>query len=243
MKNKLSIIIPFYNETTINQIIDNILEVKFEESLAIEIIIVDDGSDEKYSGLLKKAVHKSSLITLLKHQGNKGKGAAIKTALPLCSGNLIIIQDADLEYFPSDIPNVIKPIIDGETLVSYGSRHLGEEQRRENIIWFKKHFKQTIMAYIGGRILTLLCNLLFWKNLTDVATCYKAFRADFLKSIYLSNNGFNMEAELTVKTLKKTNIIEIPIKYNPRTKKEGKKIRWTDGFQSIFAIFGARFSN
>jgi hypothetical protein len=142
---------------------------------------------------------------------------------------------------PDDIPSVIKPIIDNKTLVCYGSRHLDKGQNKKNKIWFRKHIRQTLLAFLGSKIITSLCNILFSSTLTDVPTCYKAFDTKLLKGISLNNNGFELEAEITAKVLKKTSIIEVPIHYFPRTRSEGKKICWRDGFKFLFNLIKYRF--
>jgi len=237
----LSIIIPYYNEPTLLQVIDNLYKINFQNQIQIEIIVIDDGSTDGTTELLEEYINKYSNLKLIKHSENKGKGAAIKTALLHCFGEIIIIQDADLEYNPSEIPKVIQPVIDGKTLVCYGSRHLGKEQIKKNLLWFKKHARHAILPYLGGRIITLACDLLFFVQLTDILTCYKAFNANLIKQILLKNNGFEMEGELTVKILKKTNIIEVPISFEPRTIAEGKKIRLKHGIKFLFTLFKYRF--
>jgi len=237
----LSIIVPFYNEPTLLQVIDKIYKVKFQDQIRFEIISVDDGSTDESTKQAEKDLLKFENITLIKHTENKGKGAAIKTALLQCKGDIIIIQDADLEYHPSDIPKVIQPIIDGKTLVCYGSRHLGSENRKIFFLWFKKHAHHTLFPYLGGRLITIVCDLLFFVPLTDVLTCYKAFDRSLLNQISLKNNGFEMEGELTAKILKKTRIKEIPVSFLPRTKAEGKKIRWKDGISLLFNLIKYRF--
>lgn len=238
----LSILIPFYNEPTVVDLIKKLYTVDYGANITFEIIAVDDGSslllapdDEEYLRSLMN-------LTLLRHEENRGKGAAIKTALQHSKGKVVIVQDGDLEYDPADIAAVIAPIFSQKTKVCYGSRHLSKEQRRNNIIWFKKHMGQSLPAFFGGRVLTLLCSLLFMKRLTDIPTCYKAFDAQFIKSLPLRENGFEMEVELTVKTLKQTHIVEVSIHYYARTRAEGKKITWKDGFRSLFALFRYRFS-
>ena len=235
----LSIIIPYYNEPTLIQVLDNVYNVQFQGTF--EIIIVDDGSTDGTTTLLEKNISKYKNAELIKHSVNKGKGAAIKTALKNSKGDIIIIQDADLEYNPIEIPKVIQPIIDNKTLVCYGSRHLGKEQRKRNFLWFKKHAGHTLFPYLGGRLITIACSVLFFIRLTDVLTCYKAYDANLLKSISLKNNGFEMEGELAAKTLKKTKILEIPVSFTPRTVAEGKKIKWTDGFKLLFTVIKYRF--
>jgi glycosyltransferase involved in cell wall biosynthesis len=240
---KLTVIIPYYNEPTLISLLRKLYAVKFPENINLEVITVDDGSHDNMTSELEKNIADFPGLVLMKHTTNKGKGAAIKTGLANSTGDIVIVQDADLEYNPSEIPNVIQPIVEGRTKVCYGSRHLDKEQKKQNLLWFKKHFRHSFMAAIGGRMITWLFNLLYGAGITDAPTCYKAFSTEFLKGIVLKNNGFNMEAELTAKILKKTRILEIPVHFAPRTKREGKKIRWHDGIRSVAAIIKYRFVN
>jgi dolichol-phosphate mannosyltransferase len=240
---KLTVIIPYYNEPTLISLLKKLYAVKFPANVDLEVITVDDGSTDNMTSVLEENITDFPGLILIKHKTNKGKGAAIKTGLAISSGDIIIIQDADLEYNPSEIPNVIRPIIDGETQVCYGSRHLDKKQKKENLLWFKKHFRHSFMAAIGGRMITWLFNILYAAGISDAPTCYKAFSTDFLKGIDLRNDGFAMEAELTAKILKRTRILEVPIHFVPRTKREGKKIRWHDGIRSIAMIIKYRFIN
>lgn len=239
----LSIIVPYYNEPTLLQVIKNIYAVDYTNVGKFEVILVDDGSTDETTLLFEKSISRFSGIKLIKHFVNKGKGAAIKTGLLHCSGDIIIIQDADLEYNPYDICKVIQPILEKRTQVCYGSRHLGKEQRKRNLLWVKKHAQHAIIPHLGGKLITEFCNLLFFTNLTDVLTCYKAINASLLNQIKLNTNGFEMEAELTAKILKRTRILEVPIDFYPRTKSEGKKIRWHHGFKCIATIVKYRFLN
>lgn len=240
---QLSIIIPYYNEPTLLQIIDKIYNIKFQNTIQFEVVVVDDGSTDGTTSVLEEQIHNYKDLKLIKHKLKKGKGAAIKTGLSSCRGDLIIIQDADLEYNPAEIPNVLQPIIDGKTKVCYGSRHLSKEQRKRNFLWFKKHVGHALFPYLGGRLITIVCDLLFWVHLTDVLTCYKAFQVSIIQNMQLKNNGFEMEGELTSKILRKAKIMEVPISFSPRSNSEGKKIRWQDGFKIIYAIIKYRFSS
>jgi len=171
-----------------------------------------------------------------------GKGAAIKTGLSYCSGSIIIIQDGDLEYDPKDIPSVISPILNNETLVCYGSRHIDKNKLKKNYKWFRTHIGQAILPMLGGRIITYTCNILFNSKLTDVLTCYKAFDISLIKTMEFISNGFNFEAEITAKVLKQTKIKEVSISYNPRTKKQGKKIKLKDGLKIIITLIKCKMS-
>ncbi len=237
-----SIIIPYYNEPTLLQVLHKILVLKADNSnYEFEIIVINDGSTDETTKLLKDNHELFSQIKFEEHNKNRGKGAAIKTGIKISEGDIIIIQDADLEYNPKDIIKVIDPIIKGFSLVCYGSRYLNRSQIRKNAKRMIKESFFPIFAYLGGRAITGMTTVLFWIRLTDVLTCYKAFKRDILKDIELKNNGFHLEGELTAKILKRTKIIEVPISYKSRAKSEGKKIRWKDGFQILFAIIKYRF--
>jgi glycosyltransferase involved in cell wall biosynthesis len=237
----LSVILPFYNEEKVLEVVYQLMALRNDYPLNMEIIAVDDGSNKEYIETGANTLKNIPIVKFLQHPKNLGKGAAIKTGLKHCTGDIIIIQDGDLEYSICDIPLVIQPILNKETLVCYGSRHLSKSQRKTHIEWFKKHLRQTLLPMIGGRLITLTCNVLFGTKLTDILTCYKAFDRSFIESFNFHNNGFNMEAEITAKVLKRTSIIEIPIHYFPRTKKEGKKITILDGLKLLFTIIIYRF--
>lgn len=212
---KLSIIIPVYNEAkTLLRILSKVKAVDINK----EIVIVNDGSTDDTYNILKNV--KDGNIKIVHHEINQGKGAAIKTALQYVSGDIIIIQDGDLEYNPKDYIRLIEPIMSGRTNVVYGSRILG------------KAAKSYFIYYLGGRLLTFLVNLLYGAKLTDISTGYKIFKTKVLKSLKLKYAGFEFCAEVTAKLLNKGyKIHEEPISYFPRTFKEGKKINWKVGFK------------
>lgn len=225
----LSILIPVYNEErTIKKILDVVKKVDIGD-VKKEIVVVDDGSKDNTYKELKKVKG----IKLYKHEKNQGKGAAIRTAIKYATGDIIIIQDADLEYDPKDYKKLIKPIIEGKTKVVYGSRRLGESKWKYSGISF----------YIGGVGVTLVTNILFPNgHLTDEPTCYKVFKSEVLKSIPLKCTRFEFCPEVTAKVLKRGyKIMELPIKYYPRSAKEGKKIKWNDGIEAIWALLKYRF--
>lgn len=237
----VSVIIPYFNEPTIIQVLQKILEINTNDDIKLEVIVINDGSTDNTTSLLKKNIEIFPFIKYQEHITNKGKGAAIKTGLQISNGDIIIIQDADLEYNPNDIFAVVEPIIQGKSLVCYGSRYLNPSQLRHTV---KKMWREPILSlfsYLGGRLITGVTCFIYWIMLTDVLTCYKAVKKDFLNDIILELNGFDMEGELTSKILKKTKIVEVPIHYNPRTKAEGKKIKWTDGIKILFAIIKFKF--
>ncbi len=217
---KLSIIIPVYNEAnTIREILTRVKRVPYEK----EIIVVDDGSNDQTSKILKE---ENEGIKILTHPKNIGKGAAIRTAIPHITGDIVIIQDADLEYNPSEYGNLIKPIIEGMADVVYGSRFLGGPHR----VLFFWHF-------LGNKILTTLSNMLTDLNLSDMETGYKVFRSEILRKIKIKSNRFGFEPEITAKVAKmKCRIYEVPISYWGRDYTEGKKIRWKDGLAAIYWI-------
>ena len=231
MNKKLSIIIPVYNEEkTIMNLIDLVEKVKIP--IEKEIVIVDDFSKDNTREVLKKI--KKNNIKVLYHDKNRGKGYAIRTGLKKVTGDIVIIQDADLEYDPNDYGKLIKPILDGKAEVVYGSRVLGRG----------KHEKSYLTFYLGGRFLSILANLLYRTKITDEATCYKVFKTEIIKDINLKCERFEFCPEVTAKVAKKgIKIIELPIAYHPRSKKQGKKINWKDGLQAIWVLIKYRFKD
>ena len=232
---KLSIIIPVFNEeSTISEIINKAKRVKIE-NVQKEFLIVDDFSTDETRNILKKI--KDSSVKIFYHKRNMGKGAAIRTALGHARGSIIAIQDADLEYEPSDIAKAVKPIIDGSFDVVYGSRLLGKK-----LVLFGKNKTPLPLHWIGNRGLTLLTNLLYFNSITDMETGCKVFKTDVIKGIKLKATRFDFEPEITAKILKKGyKIKEIPINFNPRTPKEGKKITWKDGIKAACYLIKYRF--
>lgn len=227
-KMKLSIIIPVYNEDkTIGELIRIVKGVGLK-GIKKEIIVVDDNSKDKTVEKLKKI----NGIKLILHRENLGKGAAIRTGVKHVTGDIVIIQDADLEYDPHDYYKLIKPIIERKAKVVYGSRRLKKENKKHSGFSF----------YLGGLILTAIVNLLYGIKITDEPTCYKVFRADILKGINLKCNRFEFCPEVTAKVAKKgIKIYEVPISYFPRSIKQGKKIKWRDGIGAIWTLLKYRF--
>jgi len=217
----LSVIIPVYNEApTISALVEKVLAVPIEK----ELIIVDDGSTDGTREILAKIARPEVRVIL--HERNQGKGAAIRTAIGEVRGTFTIIQDADLEYDPADYPRLLKPIQDGVADVVYGSRFLGGERRA-----------LLFTHAIGNRVLTFLSNVCTNLNLTDMETCYKVFRSDFIKSIKIRSNRFNFEPEITAKIAKRrARVVEVPISYWGRDYHEGKKIGWKDGVSALVTI-------
>jgi glycosyltransferase involved in cell wall biosynthesis len=223
---KLSIVIPVYNEIgTIEEILKRIGFVPQDK----EVIVVDDASTDGTTEWLKERAGDD--VKIFFHEKNKGKGAALKTGFEQVTGDIVIIQDADLEYDPGDYDRLIEPILDGRADVVYGSRFTGGPQR---VLFF--------WHYVGNKILTLLSNMLTNLNLSDMETCYKVFRADLLKELTIKSNRFGFEPEVTAKFAKlKCRMYEVPISYSGRTYEEGKKITWTDGVAALFHIIRFRF--
>ena len=221
---KLSIVIPVYNEKDlVIDVLKKVRSLKIDKT-DIEIIVVDDYSTDGTRDILKKKGIKF-VDKILYHDVNQGKGAALKTGFSEVSGDVVIVQDADFEYDPMEIPKVVKPVFDGKCDVCYGSRFLDSEY---------KGYKKNQWA---NKLLTKLSNKMTKLNVTDMETCYKAFKADFIKSIDIKEKRFGFEPEITAKVAHaKLKLIEVPISYYPRTKEEGKKIKLSDGVRALYCI-------
>ncbi|MBU4420677.1 MAG: glycosyltransferase [Proteobacteria bacterium] len=225
---KLSIIIPAYNERyTIRECVNRVLNAELPENIARELIIVDDHSDDGTWEIIQDLAKPHNNIKIFRHETNQGKGTAIRRAVDEVTGDIVIIQDADLEYNPEDYKKLIKPILNGDADVVYGSRFGFSEMRR--VLYFKHT--------LGNRFITFLSNWFTDLNLTDIETCYKVFRASILKSLPLRSKRFGFEPEITAKIAKRNlRIFEVPISYFGRTYREGKKITWKDGLAAIWFI-------
>lgn len=231
---KLSILMPAYNEeATIEEIVRRIDAVDLGKiGVDRELIIVDDGSKDKTVEIIKSLQSKYFYIRFIQHKKNRGKGGAIKTAIRAATGNIMIVQDADLEYDPQDYFRCILPIMKGKAKVVYGSRRLNKKNKQYTGLSF----------FIGGRVITFIINVLFFTWLTDEPTCYKTFRSDLVKNMRIDCDKFDWEPEVTAKILKRgIKIMEVPIHYYPRSIEEGKKIKWKDGIDAILTILKYRF--
>jgi glycosyltransferase involved in cell wall biosynthesis len=224
---KLSVIIPVFNETrTIEQVIHQVAVLPFEK----EILVVDDGSTDGTADKLDAL--RNGNVRVFHHPKNLGKGAAIRTALSEAKGDIILFQDADLEYDPSDYPVLLEPIEKGIADVVYGTRLTGGRPQRVHFFWHK----------VGNNVLTLVTNILYNSTLTDMETGYKVFRREVLESFPLRSNDFRIEPEVTAKVLKrKYRLYEVPIAYYGRSYAEGKKITWKDGIKALWALLKYRF--
>lgn len=227
-KPEISVIIPVYNEK--NTILEIIKKVK-AVNISKEIIIVDDYSKDGTREILKKLNDKE--IKVLFHEKNYGKGHALRTGIDKVNGEIIIVQDADLEYNPNDYPKLIKPIQEGKTKVVYGTRF---PKNKKSPSIFKNKF------FLANKLLTMTSNILYNANITDEPTCYKIFNSEVLKNINLKCEKFEFCPEVTAKVRKKGfKIFEVPISYHPRSIEEGKKIKWKDGFDAMWTLIKYRF--
>jgi len=225
---KLSIVIPVYNEKdTIREIVDRVLMV--ETGLEKELVIVDDFSKDGTREILEKL--SDPRVRVILHPKNMGKGAALRTGFAQAQGDIVLVQDADLEYDPREYPVLLAPILDGRADVVYGSRFLSGPHR---VLFF--------WHYVANRMLTTFCNVLANLNLTDMETCYKVFKKDVLSRIQLKSDRFGFEPEVTLKVAElKCRIYEVPISYSGRDYAEGKKIGWKDGVAAIFHMIRYKF--
>ena len=223
---RLSIIIPAYNEApTIEKLLAAVHAVPLE-GIEKEIICVDDCSRDGTAEKLNQLAPTYNL-RVFRHAVNRGKGAALRTGIAAATGDLVLIQDADLEYDPAEYPRLLKPILDGKADVVYGSRFIGGESHRVLYFWHS----------VGNRVLTTFSNMLTNLNLTDMEVCYKLFRAEVIRNITIEEDRFGFEPEITAKVAKqRCRVYEVGISYSGRTYEEGKKISWQDGVQALWCI-------
>ena len=225
---RLSVVVPCYNEANT---IEVLLQRVASEATPKEIIVVDDGSKDDSVAIVRRLMDKHP-IRLIQHERNQGKGAALKTGFAAATGNVVIIQDADLEYDPEEYARLLRPIVEGKADVVFGSRFLVREYARVHLY----------SHYLGNRFLTVVSNLFTGLNLTDMETCYKMFRREVVQKLNLKSRRFDVEPEITAKVAKlKCRVYEVPISYSGRDFSEGKKIGWTDGFGALRAIVRFRF--
>lgn len=230
---RLSILIPVYCEiNTIREILKRVLNADIGD-IEKEIIVVDDCSTDGTRDVLKEVDFlKRSPHRLIFHEKNMGKGAALRTALNYVSGDIVLIQDADLEYDPSEYKALLAPILGGRADVVYGTRLQGGKPARAFLFWH----------YVGNKFISLLANILYNTTITDVETCYKVFRADVIKNVHIKSDRFDFEPEITAKVLKRGyHLYELPISYFGRNYSEGKKITWKDGFIAVWTLLKYRF--
>jgi glycosyltransferase involved in cell wall biosynthesis len=230
---KLSVVIPVFNEaTTIRDIVD--LVIKANATIEKELILVDDCSTDGTREVLKQMAAEHPEWRVLFHEKNQGKGAALRTGFAAATGDIVIIQDADLEYDPKEYPILLGPILEGRADVVFGSRFLGGGSHRVCYFWH----------YMGNKLLTTLSNMATNLNLTDMEVCYKVFRREVLQGIVIQEERFGFEVEITAKVARgKWRIYEVPISYYGRSYEEGKKITWRDGFRALWCICKYRFVN
>jgi glycosyltransferase involved in cell wall biosynthesis len=224
---KLSVVMPVFNEKdTIREILAQVRGV----GLVNQVVVVDDFSTDGTREVLQEEATRDETLTLILHDRNRGKGAGVRSGIERATGDIIIIQDADLEYDPRDYPALIRPIVEGRVKVVYGSRFLGP--RKDMLFWHM----------LGNKFLTLVTNVLFDSTLSDMETCYKVMRADVAKSLNIKSDRWGIDPEITAKVLKRRNrIFEVPISYYGREYEEGKKISTRDGFVVLWTLFKYRF--
>jgi glycosyltransferase involved in cell wall biosynthesis len=230
----VSILIPLYNEEQfVAKLIARVTAADLPSGMDREIIVVDDGSSDRSAEIVSGLAEFNPAIRVIRHNRNQGKGAAIRTAIEYAHGDYCLIQDADLEYDPSEYCRLLRPLIEGHADVVYGSRFLVAGERRVLYFWHS----------VANWILTLCCNIVSDVNLSDMETCYKVFRTPLLKSIPLRSNRFGIEPEVTIKVARrKARLYEVPISYHGRTYEEGKKIGLKDAFEAIWIILRFAFT-
>ena len=231
----LSVLVPLYNEEEfIAPLIERVLQAPLPDGMEREIIVVDDGSRDGSAEIVAELAARHPEVRLVWHERNRGKGAAIRTAIEFARGDYSIIQDADLEYDPREYVNLLRPLLEGKADAVYGSRFMIVGERRVLYFWHS----------VANRLLTEFCNLVSDLNLTDMETCYKIFRTSLLKSIPIRSERFGIEPELTIKVARRqVRIYETPISYHGRTYEEGKKIGLKDAIEALYVILRYAFTN
>ena len=227
---RLSVVIPVYNEAaTVAKLVDAVRGA--DAGLPKEIVLVDDCSTDGTGAALEALKGRYPELVLLRHNRNQGKGAALRTGFAAATGDIVLVQDADLEYDPHEYPLLLRPILDGRADVVYGSRFVGGGPHRVVFFWH----------YLGNKLLTTLSNMMTNLNLTDMEVCYKVFRREVLQAIRIRENRFGFEVEVTAKVAKhKFRIYEVPVSYYGRDYSEGKKVGWKDGFRALWCILKYR---
>ncbi len=225
---KLSVVMPVYNEQNfVDEIVQKVIKQRIDGIDQMEVVIVDDCSIDGTTEIIKELAKRHSQVKALFHERNQGKGAALRTGFKAATGDIVIVQDGDLEYDPREYPKLVKLIVEGRADVVYGSRFMGASEHRVLFFWHM----------VGNKFLTLLSNMFTNLNLTDIETCYKVFKKDILEKIRLQENRFGFEPEITAKIAKlNCRIYEVGISYYGRTYAQGKKIGWRDGVQTLWCI-------
>jgi glycosyltransferase involved in cell wall biosynthesis len=226
----VTVIVPVYNE---GATVEEVLRKVAAQPLHTEIVVVDDGSEDGSREILRRLAQNGSVpnLRLIEHTANQGKSAAVRSGIAASQGDIVAIQDADLEYDPRDLPRLIAPIAEGHADVVYGTRLRGGQPQRAHLFWH----------YVGNRFLTLLTNVLYNTTISDMEVGYKAFRGELIRSIPLQSEGFGFEPEVTAKLLRrKARLYELPVSYYGRTYEEGKKITWRDGVSAVMLLIRFR---
>jgi glycosyltransferase involved in cell wall biosynthesis len=226
---KLSMLVPVYNEAaTLQRSLDRILGVSWPEGLEVEVVVVDDGSSDSSLKILREVSNPQLVVH--QHERNRGKGAAIRTASEVATGDYMVICDADLEYSPEELPSLLAPVLAGEAAVVYGTRA------------FASHTAYSFVYVLGNRAVTLAANILFNSYISDLETCFKLMPLPLYRSLDVRSAGFGMEAEVTGKLLKQgIRPYEVPIRYRARSRADGKKLTWRDGVEAVWILGRIRF--
>ena len=228
----VSVLVAAYDEA---DTLEPVLRRVAEQPLSAEIIVVDDGSRDATPEILERLLASGEIpgLKVLRHEGNRGKGAAVRTAIAASTGDIVVIQDADLEYDPRDLPRLLEPILEGHADAVFGTRLRGGQPQRAHLFWH----------YVGNRLLSLMTNVLYNTTISDMEVGYKAFRGDLIRSLPLESDDFTIEPEVTAKLLRRgdTRLYEVPISYFGRSYAEGKKITWRHGVSAMWALVRYRF--